>query len=135
MQKGVITASAWPAVSFVQTRWSKFIKYRLDPGFYQTDLVMIMNLKRWKSLGAKARKIVQDTVIAHENSSRAARIGEMKAETAILAKRGVTLVSTPAAARYQKLAVDKIYERMEARLKKRKRTLKWAKELRVKFQK
>lgn len=135
MQKGVINASAWPAVSFVQTRWSKFIKFRLDPGFYQTDLVVIMNLRRWKGLGAKAQKIIQDTVIAHENSSRAARISGMDAETAMIVKRGVTLVRAPAAARYQKLAIDEIYKRMEARLKTRKRTLKWAKQLRAKFQK
>ncbi|HUT47885.1 MAG TPA: TRAP transporter substrate-binding protein DctP [Alphaproteobacteria bacterium] len=135
MQKGVINASAWPSVSFVQTRWSKFIKYRLDPGFYQTDLVMIMNLKRWKGLGPKAQKVIQDTVIAHENSSRAARIAEMKAETALSVKKGLELVPVPAAARYQKLAVDEIYKRMEARLTKRKRPLTWAKELRAKFQK
>lgn len=134
LEKGVVNASAWAALGLIQFKWDKFLRHRVDPTFYQTDIGMIMNLDTWKSLSPEAQKIVQDTVIAHEESSRTARIAEAKAEADQLKAEGMKFWPTPAADKYLGIAIDSAYDRMTGRLKDMSRPLDAAKALRKAYQ-
>ncbi len=130
LEKGIINAAAWTSIGLTQLKWDKFLRNRLDPKFYQTDMGVIINLRKWRSLSAKARKIIQDTVIEHEQSSRAARMKDVIEEEETLRKGGMKFFTVPAKEKFTALAVSSAYDRMYDRLKKRKRTLQFANQLR-----
>jgi TRAP-type C4-dicarboxylate transport system substrate-binding protein len=135
LEKGVVNASAWTSIGLMGLKWDKFLHHRLDPKFYQTDIGVIMNLDRWKSLSPAAQKILQGTIIAHENSSRAARLAEVDGEVAQLKAGGMKLYDVPAAAKYLQIGLDSAYERMLGRLKERGRPTDAANKLRKLYQK
>ena len=134
LEKGIVNASAWTSIGLIAFKWDKFLRHRLDPKFYQTDIGLIMNLKSWNKMTAKARGIVQATVIAHENSSRAARLAEVDKERKQLVDGGMKLHDVPAASEYLKTAIESAYQRMEERLKKRNRPLDSMQKLRPLYQ-
>ena len=39
--------------------WDRYIKYRILPDFFETDLMIIMNQKKWNALSPKTREILQ----------------------------------------------------------------------------
>jgi TRAP-type C4-dicarboxylate transport system substrate-binding protein len=133
LEKSVVNASAWAAQGLMQLKWDKFLRHRVGPAFYQTDIGVLMNLDRWNKLNAKAKDLVQKTVIEHEGTSRAARVKEAAEEQATLQKNGMQFhaLKPEAEKLYLKLAVDSAYERMEDRLKKANRPLDDAKKLRT----
>ena len=46
--------------------WNEKTKYRVDPGFYDAEVSLVMNLKKWQSLTAKQREFLQQQVINFE---------------------------------------------------------------------
>src|SRR5256885_8323764 len=49
-------------------RSDRYIKYRILPDFFETDLMIIVNQKKWNSLSPKTREILQRTAIEHETA-------------------------------------------------------------------
>ena len=121
LEKGVVNAAAWATIGLKGLKWDKFLRHAVEPEFYHTDIGWFMNLKKWNSLDAGLRKLVQDMVIANETAVRKVLLAESKKERAMLAKEGMKFHTVPAAAVYSKLAVDSAYDRMVDRLKKAKR--------------
>jgi TRAP-type C4-dicarboxylate transport system substrate-binding protein len=122
LEKGVVDAAAWATVGLQGLKWDKFLRHAVEPEFFQTDIGWIMNLDKWNSLSAKEKKIIQDTVIAHENTARATLEGLAAKERAKLIAEGMKFYTTPNPKRYIKLAVDSAYQRMTERVKKAKRS-------------
>lgn len=131
IQKGVVNASAWTSIGIKGLKWDEFLTHRLDPDFYQTDIGIIMNLDSWNSLDAAQQKFLQDSVIAHENASRAARMNETVAEKAELEAAGMTVHTVPEAEKYRQIAIDSAYDRMMTRIKDAGRDLDNAEKLRA----
>jgi len=121
LEKGVVNASAWATIGLIDYKWDKFLRYGLEPEFYQTDIGWIMNLDKWKSLSPDAQKRLQEIVIAHENAARAKLEELARDERAALAKEGMKFETVPNAKAYLDLAVNSAYERMTQRIKDSKR--------------
>jgi|TARA_B100000315_G_scaffold212552_1_gene209999 TRAP-type C4-dicarboxylate transport system substrate-binding protein len=134
LEKGVVNASAWASLGITQLKWDKFLRHRVDPMFYHTDIGMIMNLDAWKGLNAAAQQVIKAEIVKHEVSSRAARIAESKAEEKKLIAEGMKFWPTPAGDKYLQIAIDSAYDRMTGRLKKMKRSLDAAGKLRKLYQ-
>ncbi len=134
LEKGVVNASAWASLGITQLKWDKFLRHRVDPMFYHTDIGLMMNLDAWKSLNAAAQQTITAEVIKHENSSRTARIAESKAEEKKLLAEGMKFHATPAGDKYLQIAIDSAYDRMTGRLKKMGRSLDAAGKLRKLYQ-
>ena len=117
LEKGVVNASAWATIGLKGLKWDKFLRHGVEPEFYHTDIGWFINLERWNSLDDDARTLIQDLVIANEEASREALLGEAKAERATLAAEGMEFHTVPASDVYSKLAVDSAYARMVERLK------------------
>ncbi|WP_422367459.1 TRAP transporter substrate-binding protein DctP [Pelagibius sp.] len=49
--------------------WDRFLKYRLDPGFMQTDLGIYINPSKWAALSDESRQILTDTAVEFEATS------------------------------------------------------------------
>lgn len=136
LEKRTVNASAWTSIGLMDLKWDKFLRHRIDPRFYQTDIGVILNLKSWNKLSANAKKALQEGIVAHEKASRAARLRDVGREEAKLVKQGMKIwpLQSAAARKYLKVAVDSAYARVEGRLKKRGRTLELAKKLRKLYQ-
>jgi len=99
-------------------KWDKFMKYRIDPEFYNTDIGVIFNKDSWDALSAESQKLIQDVVVEWEAKSWADRQKDKEADAAELAKRGMEFISMPeeASAAYLKMADDAAWGRMKGRL-------------------
>lgn len=118
LEKGVIDAAAWTSIGLMDLKWDKFVKYRVDPQFYNTDLGVIFNKESWDALSPESQKLIEEVVIEWEAKSYEARQADVKAEAAELTRRGVTFVemSPEASAKYLQLADDAAWGRMKGRL-------------------
>ena len=100
--------------------WDRFIKYRILPDFFSTDLMIIVNQKKWQALSPKTREILQRVAIEHENSSLRDLQALWKREEAELAKRGIKTLkqSSGAAHRFTEGARAASLQRMKERMEK-----------------
>ena len=118
LEKGVVDAAAWTSIGLMDLKWDKFLKYRVDPEFYNTDIGVIFNKDSWESLSAESQKVIQDTIIEWEEKSWLARQEDKKADAIELEKRGMEFVSMSpeATASYLGMADDAAWGRMKERL-------------------
>src|SRR5256885_17160600 len=79
-------------------RSDRYIKYRILPDFFETDLMIIVNQKKWDSLSPKTREILQRTALEHETASLQALQALWVKERTELEKRGIKTVSQSAEA-------------------------------------
>src|ERR1700752_775246 len=50
LERGVIDGYGWPIHALFDLNWQEKTKYRVDPGFYNAEVALIMNLDKYKSL-------------------------------------------------------------------------------------
>jgi TRAP-type C4-dicarboxylate transport system substrate-binding protein len=100
--------------------WDRYLKYRILPDFFSTDLVILVNLKKWNALAPKTREILQRVAIQHEADSLQALQALWKQEQAELTKRGIKTVaqSPDASKRFYAGARSASLARMKERLEK-----------------
>jgi TRAP-type C4-dicarboxylate transport system substrate-binding protein len=100
LERGTVDITAWTQIGLMDLNWDRYIKYRILPDFFETDLMILVNAKKWQSLSPKTRDILQRAAIEHETAS----LGELqqlwKKERAELGKRGIkTLSQSPEASK------------------------------------
>lgn len=120
LERGTVDITAWTQIGLMDLNWDRYIKYRITPDFFSTDLVILVNQRKWSSLSPKTREILQRTAIEHESSSRLALQALWKQEQAELAKRGIKTVeqSATAAQRFNAGARSASLARMKERMEK-----------------
>ncbi len=117
LERGTIDMTGWTEIGLMDASWDKFLKYRIDPKFFSTDLGIIINVAKWNSLSPKTREILERVAIEHEISSIKALAALRTKEFAELEKRGMKVVALPPAA--QKAFVEGAREASYARMKER----------------
>lgn len=115
LERGVVDATGWTQIGLIDLKWNEFLNYRIEPCFFSTDLGVIVNLEKWNSLSDEARKIVQDTAIAHEKASTENLSTLRDEDFAKLEEEGMKVVTLEgeAAARYIEAATQKTWDRMK----------------------
>jgi len=93
LQRGTISATGWTSIGLMDLSWDEYLPYRVDPGFFSTDLGVIVNLESWNALSDESKKILQDVAIEHEKSSMEKLVQLAKDEFAELDKRGQTVIT------------------------------------------
>ncbi|MEM9104678.1 MAG: TRAP transporter substrate-binding protein DctP [Pseudomonadota bacterium] len=118
LEKGVVDASAWTSIGIPQLKWNEFLKYRVDPAFYNTDIGVIMNVDSWNNLSPESQKLVQDVVIEWEQKSYDARQEDRVADEKVLQDGGMTFVphGEEAGAAYIQKSEDAAWARMKERM-------------------
>jgi TRAP-type C4-dicarboxylate transport system substrate-binding protein len=66
LERGVVDGYGWPINGIFDFNWHEKTKYRVDPGFYNAEVSLVMNLDKWKALSPKQRELLMRHVIAHE---------------------------------------------------------------------
>jgi len=120
LERGTVDLTAWTQIGLMDLNWDRYIKYRITPDFFSTDLIILVNQKKWNSLSAKTREILQRTAIEHEAASLQALQALWKQEEAELAKRGIKTLSqsADAAKRFISGARAASLQRMKERMEK-----------------
>jgi TRAP-type C4-dicarboxylate transport system substrate-binding protein len=67
LERNTVDGYGWPARGIFDFSWQKVTKYRIDPGFYNADLQVLVNLDVWtKKLSDAQRKLLADIAMAME---------------------------------------------------------------------
>jgi len=69
LERGVIDGYGWPIHALFDLNWQEKTKYRVDPGFYNAEVSLIMNLDRYKALPDKARQYLDRQALAYEQQN------------------------------------------------------------------
>ncbi len=66
LERGVIDGYGFPIVGIFDLNWDDKTKYRVDPGFYDVEVSIIMNLTAFKKLTEVQRNYLQSQILALE---------------------------------------------------------------------
>ncbi len=85
LERGVVDGYGWPVGGIFDLNWHEKTKYRVDPGFYDAEVSLVANLKKWSGLTAKQREFLQQQVVNMEGRNdfwKAYGAEEIKRQTA-----------------------------------------------------
>jgi TRAP-type C4-dicarboxylate transport system substrate-binding protein len=69
LERGVIDGYGWPIHALFDLNWHEKTKFRVDPGFYNAEVSLVMNLDRYKGLPVKAREYLDRQATAYERQN------------------------------------------------------------------
>jgi TRAP-type transport system periplasmic protein len=69
LERGVVDGYGWPVNGIFDFNWHEKTKFRVDPGFYNAEVSLVMNLDKWKALNSGQRDLLMKHVIALENAN------------------------------------------------------------------
>ena len=58
LERGVVDGYGWPIHGIFDLNWQEKTKFRVDPGFYNAEVSIIMNLDAYKKLSAPQRELL-----------------------------------------------------------------------------
>jgi TRAP-type transport system periplasmic protein len=80
LERGTVDGYGWPAQGIFDFSWQKVTKYRVDPGFYRTEMNFLVNLDAWNKLSSDQRGLIETVVreIETEDTKEAAVTAEQR---------------------------------------------------------
>lgn len=108
LERGTVQGYAWPLWGIEDFGWDKLTKTRIDPGFYNVTVNVLMNKPKYDSLPAAQKKIIDDAVVWFEKDDLRYTEEKTKAELAYQAKAGIKVVNF--GPQWEKTAVDLSWE-------------------------
>ena len=108
LERGVVDGYGWPIGGIFDLNWQEKTRFRIDPGFYDAEVSIIMNLDKFKGLNPKQRAYLEKQVLALEAQNPAVWSAYAKEETARQDKAGIQSIKFDAAG--TKKYVDMAYD-------------------------
>jgi len=98
LERGVVDGYGWPIQGILDLGWHEVTKMRVDPGFYQVEVNVLVNLDKWKAMTQAQRDFL--TRMATWLESTNARNAELnKAEAARQEAAGIKVITLTGAER------------------------------------
>lgn len=69
LERGVVDGYGWPIGGIFDMGWQEKTRYRVDPGFYNDEVSLVMNLDAWKRLAPQQREMLQKQMLAFESQN------------------------------------------------------------------
>jgi TRAP-type C4-dicarboxylate transport system substrate-binding protein len=69
LERGVIDGYGWPIHALFDLNWQEKTRYRVDPGFYNAEVSLVMNLDKYKALTPKQREYLDRKALAYEQQN------------------------------------------------------------------
>jgi TRAP-type C4-dicarboxylate transport system substrate-binding protein len=107
LERGVVDGYGWPIGGIFDLGWDSKTKYRVDPGFYDAEVSLIMNLPAYKKLTEAQRTYLEKQIQAVE-AGNSFWVQYAKDETARQEKAGIQTIKFDAAT--SKSFRDQAYE-------------------------
>lgn len=115
LERGTFDGAGWPIIGIKDLSWDKFLRYRIDPGFFQTDLAVVINPAKWEALSDEAKAVINEAAVEYEKASYD-NFQKMAAEiTKQVKEDGMEIIELEgeAAEKYLDLAYDSAWERLK----------------------
>ncbi len=108
LERGVVDGYGWPIGGIFDLNWQEKTRFRIDPGFYDAEVSIVMNLDKFKSLAPKQRAYLEKQVLALEAQNPAVWQAYRTEETARQQKAGIQTITFDAAG--TKKYIDAAYD-------------------------
>ena len=107
LERGVVDGYGWPIGGIFDFNWHDKTRFRVDPGFYSSEVSVVVNLDTWKKLAPKQREYLQRQILVSEAENDFWKRNNEE-ETKRQATAGIQTIRFDAATSKQYL--DKAYE-------------------------
>ncbi|MCB5363810.1 TRAP transporter substrate-binding protein DctP [Pusillimonas sp. CC-YST705] len=114
LERGVVDGYGWPIAGILDLGWQEKTKYRVDPGFYNSEHGILMNLKKWNSLTPEQREFLNKQ-FAWAEAQNATYIQETAEEAAGQAQAGIQTIKLEgeAATKFTQAANEAAWKRIK----------------------
>lgn len=107
LERGVVDGYGWPIGGIFDLNWHEKTKYRVDPGFYDAEVSLLLNLDTWKKLSQTQRDYLTKQTRALEAQNDFWKNYTVE-ETKRQQQAGIEVIKFEGAAAQQ--YIDKAYE-------------------------
>jgi TRAP-type C4-dicarboxylate transport system substrate-binding protein len=107
LERGVVDGYGWPIGGIFDANWQERTKFRVDPGFYDAEVSLIVNLDAWKKLTPAQREFLTRQALSLESRNEYWKVYAQQ-ETERQAKAGIQVIALDGA--QSKQYVDRAYE-------------------------
>jgi len=104
LERGVAQGYGWPLWGINDFGWDKLTKLRIDPGFYNVVVNILMNKPKYDALTAEQRKVIDDAVAWFDVDNEKYTAETTKAALDAQAKDGIKIADFGPS--FKKTAVD-----------------------------
>jgi len=113
LERGVVDGYGWPAIGIFDLGWGAHTRYRIDPGFYNVIVNVLVNQARWNSLREDQRAFLNRMAgwLEQENIRWAAE--RKAADEKKMKEAGIQVVDLGPG--HRKLAYDAYWEHLAKR--------------------
>jgi len=92
LERAIVDGFGWPSIGVHEMGWEEVVRYVIDPGFYQTDVCVLMNRKTWDGLPAGERKLIAGAVEKAERETYELSRKLALQERQLLISRGIKVI-------------------------------------------
>jgi TRAP-type C4-dicarboxylate transport system substrate-binding protein len=104
LERGTVQGYGWPLWGINDFGWEKLTKVRIDPGFYNVIVNILMNKTKYDALGAEQRKVLDDAVKWFEVDNEKYTAEKTKETLEMMTRQGIKSVDFGPG--FKKTAVD-----------------------------
>jgi len=108
LERGTVQGYGWPLWGIEDFGWDKLTKIRIDPGFYNVTVTVLMNKPKYDSLRAAQKKVLDDAVVWFEQDDLRYTGQKTKDTLAYQEKASIKVVNF--GPQWQKTAVELSWE-------------------------
>jgi TRAP-type transport system periplasmic protein len=108
LERGTVQGYGWPLWGIEDFGWDKLTKIRIDPGFYNVTVNVLMNKPKYDSLSAEQKKVLDDAVVWFEQDDL--RYTEQKSKDTLASQQKAGIKVVDFGPQWQKTAVDLSWE-------------------------
>ena len=110
LERGVVDGYGWPAIGMFDLGWGAHTKYRVDPGFYNVIVNVLVNQAKWNSLREDQRAFL-NKMAGWLETENVRWVAERKAaDEKKIKEAGIQIVDLGAA--HRKLAYDAYWDHL-----------------------
>jgi TRAP-type transport system periplasmic protein len=112
LERGTVQGCGWPLWGINDFGWDKLTKIRIDPGFYNVIVNVVMNKAKYDALSADQRKVLDDAVAWFERDNETYTAEKTQETLAMQEKEGIKVVSF--GPEFKATAVDLYWDDLKA---------------------
>lgn len=108
LERGMVETYGWPGIGIGDFGWEEVTDYVIDPGFYQVDVNILLNLDAWNALPEDIKELFEETIREVEREAYDHYTDRLVADRQYLLESGIEVIELSGAERDKYL--EKAYE-------------------------
>jgi TRAP-type C4-dicarboxylate transport system substrate-binding protein len=92
LERGVVDGYGWPATKISDFGWHEVTDYVIDPGFYQVDVGIVVNLDFWNGLPDDLKKVINEVAVEIERDAAEHYAQLIEEERSFITSQGVKVI-------------------------------------------